>query len=77
MSYVSEYLSESSSIKNIPVDLKLEGVTTQKDLEGITHVGTSSFALKTNFSALKTQNLLKIKFLMLMVLSKKVTMSQK
>ena len=46
MSYVEKYLSESSSIKHIPVGLQLEGEATKKDLEGITHVDTSSFALK-------------------------------
>ena len=30
-------------------------MATKKDLEGITHVDTSGFALKTNLSALKTQ----------------------
>ena len=55
MSYVPEYLSESSSIKHVTVDLKLEGVATKKDLEGIKHVGTSSFALKSNLSTLKTK----------------------
>ena len=55
MSYVPKYLSESPSIKYITVDLELEGVETKKDLEGITHVDTSSFALKTNLSALKTK----------------------
>ena len=55
MSFVPKYLSESSSIKHVTVDLQLEGVATQKDLEGITHVDTSSFALKTNLSALKTE----------------------
>ena len=53
MSYVPKYLSESSSIKH--VDLKLEGVSTKKDLESIAHVDTSGFALKTNLSALKTE----------------------
>ena len=48
MSYVPKYLSESSSIKHVTVDLQLEGVATKKDLEG-------SFALKTNLSALKTK----------------------
>ena len=38
MSYVLNYSSESSSIKHVTVDLKLEGVETKKDLEGITHV---------------------------------------
>ena len=37
------------------MNLQLEGVATKKDLEGITHVNTSSFALKTNLSALKTE----------------------
>ena len=55
MSYVPKYLSESSSIKHITVDLKIEGVATKIDLEGITHVDTSGFALKTNLSALKTE----------------------
>ena len=55
MTYVPKYLSESSSIKNVTVDLRIEGVATKKDIEGITHVDTSSFALKTNLSALKTE----------------------
>ena len=37
------------------MDLQLEGVATRKNLEGITHVDTSSFALKTDLSALKTE----------------------
>ena len=37
------------------VDLKLEGVATKKDLESITHLDTSNFALKSNLSALKTE----------------------
>ena len=37
------------------MDLQLEGVATKKDLEGITHVDTSSFALKANLSVLKTE----------------------
>ena len=55
MSFFSKYLLESSSIKHVTVDLQLEGVVTKKDLEGITHVDTSSFALKTNLSAIKTE----------------------
>ena len=55
MSYVPKYLSESYSIKHVTLNLQLEGVGTKKDLEGITHVDTSSFALKTNLSALKTE----------------------
>ena len=37
------------------MDLQLEGEATKKDLEGITHVDTSSFALETNLSSLKTE----------------------
>ena len=55
MSYVQEYLSESSSIKQVTVDPKLEGVATKKDLESITHVDTSGFPLKTNLSSLKAE----------------------
>ena len=55
MNFFPKYLSESSSIKHVTVDLQLEGVPTKKDLEGITHVDTRSFALKTNLSALQTE----------------------
>ena len=55
MSYIPRYLSESSSIKHVTADLKLEVVVTKKDQEGITHVDTSSFALKTNLTALKIE----------------------
>ena len=55
MSYVPKFLSESSLIKHVTVDLQLEGVVTKKDLEGITHIDTDSFALKTNLSGLKSQ----------------------
>ena len=37
------------------MDLQLEEVATKKELEGITHADTSSFDLKTNLSALKTE----------------------
>ena len=55
MSYVPKYLSKSSSTKHATAGLQLEGVATKKDLEGITHVDTSSLALKTNLSAIKTE----------------------
>ena len=55
MNYVPKYLSESSSIKHVTVDLQLEGMATKRDLGGITYVDTSSFALKTDLSALKTE----------------------
>ena len=46
MTYVPKYLSESPSIKHVTVDLQLDGVATKNNLEGITHVDGSSFALK-------------------------------
>ena len=55
MNYVPKFLSESSSIKRVTVDLQLEGEVTKKDLEGITHVDTSRYALKTNLSTLTTE----------------------
>ena len=45
MSYVPNYLSDSSSIKHVTADLKLEGVATKKDLESITHVDTSNLKI--------------------------------
>ena len=44
-----------SGIKHVTVDVDLEGVATKKDLESITHIDTSSFALKTNLISLKTE----------------------
>ena len=55
MIYVPKYLSESSLITHVTADLQLEGVAAKKDLEGIIHVDTSIFALKTYLSALKTE----------------------
>ena len=37
------------------MDLQFEGMATEKDIEGITHVDTSSFTLKTNLFDLKTE----------------------
>ena len=55
MSYLPPYLSGTSGIKNVTVNLDLEGLATKKDLESITHVHTSSFALKSNLTSLKTE----------------------
>ena len=52
--YFPSYLSELSGIKHVTVDVDLEGLATKKDLESIAHVDTSSFALKSNLSSLKT-----------------------
>ena len=42
-----------SDYKNIKVDLS--NYSTKKDINDITHVDTSNFALKTNLSSLKTE----------------------
>ena len=44
-----------SSSKNIKVELDLSNYATKKDIKDITHVDTSSYALKTNLAALKTE----------------------
>ena len=41
--------------KDIKVELDLSNYATKTDLKDITHVNTSSFALKTNLAALKTE----------------------
>ena len=52
MSYYPAYKNSSNIIK---VELDLTSYATKTDLNNITHVGTSSFASKTNLAALKTQ----------------------
>ena len=52
MSYYPPY---KSSINNIKVELDLANYATKTDLNNITHVDMSSFASKTNLSALKTK----------------------
>ena len=52
--YFPTYLSETSGIKNVTADVDLEGLATKDDLKSVTHVDTSSFALKSNLNALKT-----------------------
>ena len=63
------FLNESSHIKisqyfpepfrsyggNINVKVDLSNFATKTDLKNVTHVGTSSFALKTNLANLKTE----------------------
>ena len=51
MSVLPAYRSRTSNVK---VELDLQGYATKDDLKNMTHVDTSSFALKTNFSGLKT-----------------------
>ena len=45
----------NNSSENIKVELDLSNYTTKKDIKDITHVDTSSYALKTNLAALKTE----------------------
>ena len=51
-SYYSPYKSSSNNIK---VELDLTNYATKNDLKNITHVDVSSFASKTNLSALKSE----------------------
>ena len=45
----------NNSSENIKVELDLSNYATKKDIKYITHVDTSSYALKTNLAALKTE----------------------
>ena len=47
--------SATSGIKNVTVNVDLEGLATKDDFKSITHVDTSLFALKSNLTALKTK----------------------
>ena len=44
-----------SSIENIKVELDLANYLTKDDVKNITHVDVSSYALKTNLAALKSE----------------------
>ena len=50
--YLTDYKSRSSNVK---VELSLSKYATKEDLKNITHVDTSSFALKTNLASLKPE----------------------
>ena len=45
----------NNSGENIKVELGLSNYATKKDTKDITHVDTSSYALKTNLASLKTE----------------------
>ena len=49
------YPPYKSSSNNIKVELDLTNYATKTDLDNITHVDTSSFAIKTNLAALKAE----------------------
>ena len=48
--------SFSSFGRNINVKVDLPNYATKTDLKNVTHVDTSSFALKTNLASLKTED---------------------
>ena len=53
---MSQYFPTPSSHKeNIKVEIDLSYYATKEDINDITHVDTSNFALKTNLSSLKTE----------------------
>ena len=53
---MSQYFPTPSSYKeNIKVEIDLSNYTTKKDINDITHVHTSNFALKTNVANLKAE----------------------
>ena len=53
---MSQYFQpHENSSKNIKVELDLSNYAIKSDLKDITHVDISSFALKTNIAALKTE----------------------
>ena len=53
---MSKYFPKPYSHKeNIKVEIDLSNYATKEDIKNITHVDTSSFALKTNLSILKTE----------------------
>ena len=53
---MSQYFPKSSSHEeNIKAKIDLTNYATKKDINDITHVDTSNFALKTNLANLKTE----------------------
>ena len=50
--YLTDYNLRNSNGK---VELDLKNYATKEELKNITHVDTSSFALKTNLASLKTE----------------------
>ena len=53
---MSQYFpKQTSHEENIKVEIDLSNYATKKDINDITHVDTSNFALKTNLANLKTE----------------------
>ena len=53
--YYPPYFTESTGIKNVTLNLDLEGFATKDDLKSVTHVDTSLFALKSSLTSLKAE----------------------
>ena len=53
--YFPPYLASSNTSSEINVNLHLTNYATKIDLDNLTHVDTSGFALKTNLANLKTE----------------------
>ena len=51
--YFPSYLSETSGIKHVTVNVDLERFASKDDFKNIAHIDTSSYVLKTNLSSLK------------------------
>ena len=53
---MSQYFATPlSDYKNIKINIDLSNYATKKEMNDITHVDTSNFALKTNLANLKTE----------------------
>ena len=50
--YLTDYKPGNSNVK---VELDLKNYATKEELKNVTHIDTSSFALKTNLASLKTE----------------------
>ena len=50
--YLTDYMSRTSNVK---LELDLKNYAKKEDLKNITHVDTSSYALKTNLASLKIE----------------------
>ena len=53
---MSDYLTDyKPGNNNVKVELALKNYSTKEELKNITHIDTSSFALKTHLASLKTE----------------------
>ena len=52
---MSDYLTDYESRSRLKVELDLKNYATKEEFKNITHLDTSSFALKTNLSSLRTE----------------------